>query len=186
MIKTRVIGLTTVLGTLLFAAGCANSRPQTPLPLPRSLAPQAVLGGSLHLYLNRAPGTLAAFEQAGKNALISAGDLWAIRRAARLVGTLEIARVKPNVDLSKSSVRDEFTNSILVGAPSDIRLAGQEVYMVDAQDGVSTLIWFGQGLFEVLQSKDPVVTGPRLAEAIIQYQQTRPEWLPLPSQYAPS
>jgi hypothetical protein len=173
------------IGALCAVAGCGQSRPPAPAPVPTALAPTAVLNGSLHFYLNSAPNTVSAFRQDKKDALISDGKLWEIRRVDRLIGTLEIATVKPNINLAKASVRDNFTKPILVGATSDIRLGGQEVSTLDSDDGVSTVVWFGRGLFEVLQLKDTVVTGPQLAQAIIQYQQTRPEWSPLPELYSP-
>jgi len=167
-------------------AACGSGRPAPPAPVPLTLAPTAVLSNSLHFYLNSAPDTLAAFHQNEHDALISDGKLWEIRRADRLIGTLEIATVKHDVNLERPSVRDNFTKPILVGAVSDIRLAGQEVATVASDDGVSTIVWFGRGLFEVLQLKDTVVTAPQLAQAIIQYQQTRREWSPLPELYTPA
>ena len=166
--------------------GCGHSAPAPPDPVPLSLAPTSVLAGSLHLYRNTAPDTLAAFRQDAKDALIADGKLWEIRRADRLIGTLEIATVKPNVNLERPSVRKNMTTPILVGQTSDIRLSGQEVSVVSSDDGVSTVVWFGKGLFEVLQVKDTVVTGPQLAQAIIDYEQTRPEWSPLPALYTPA
>lgn len=174
------------LVALLAAAGCGQSVPPAPRPVPTALAPASVLGGSLRLYPNTAPDTLAAFRQDPKDALISDGKLWEIRRADRLIGTLEIATVKPNVNLARPSVRHDFTDPILVGDVSDIRLEGQEVTTVSRDDGLSTIVWFGRGLFEVLQLKDQVVTGAQLATAIIAYQETRTEWSPLPELYSPS
>ena len=173
------------LAALLAAVACGGSKPAPPAPVPLALAPTAVLSNSLHFYPNTAPDTLAAFRQNAHDALISDGKLWEIRRADRLIGTLEIATVKHDVNLAKSSVRDNFTKPILIGAVSDIRLSGQEVATVQSDDGVATIVWFGRGLFEVLQLKDTVVTPPQLAQAIIQYQQTRPEWSPLPQLYTP-
>lgn len=182
----RRLARLTPLVVMVVAVGCGQARPAPPNPVPTALAPPSLLSGSLHLYLNTAPDTLAAFRQDRKDALISDGKLWEIRRADRLVGTLEIATVKPDVNLARPSVRDNFTKPILVGAVSDIRLSGQEVATVSSDDGVSTLVWFGRGLFEVLQLKDSVLTGPQLAQAIIQYQQTRREWSPMPQLYAPA
>ena len=184
--RRRLHGGVLAVLTVLAGAGCGQSRPAPPAPVPLSLAPTAVLNNSLHFYLNTAPNTLAAFQQNAKDALISDGKLWEIRRADRLIGTLEIATVKRDVDLARSKVRDNFTKPILIGAVSDIRLAGQEVATVSSDDGVSTVVWFGRGLFEVLQLKDTVVTAPQLAQAIIQYQQTRQEWAPLPQLYTPA
>jgi hypothetical protein len=170
----------------LALSGCGQSRPAAPDPVPLALAPTRLLGDSLHLYQNTARDTLAAFRQDPKDALISDGKLWEIRRADRLIGTLEIATVKPDVNLARPSVRRNLTTPILVGATSDIRLDGQEVTTVQRDDGVATIVWFGRGLFEVLQVKDTVVTGPQLATAVIQFQQTRPEWSPLPQLYSPA
>jgi len=178
------------LAALLVAAGllvgCADKPVGPARQVPVALAPGAVLGGSLHLYLNTAAGTEAAFHRGPKDSLISSGRLWEIRRKDRLIGTLEIAAVKPDVNLTKRSVREEFTSPILVGARNDIRVLGQEVDMVQTDGGLSTLVWFGQGLFLVLQVKDQLVGGPDLAQAIIDYQQSRSEWQPLPQLYTPT
>ena len=171
---------------LVLLAGCGDQPKAVPRLVPIALAPASVLGGSLGLYLNTAANTEAAFKQGAKDSLIDEGQLWEIRRKDRLIGTLEIATVKPDVDLTDDDVREEFTSPILVGARSDIRVLGQEVNMVQAEGGLSTLIWFGKGLFLVLQVKDQVVTAPDLAQAIIEHQQSRTEWEPLPELYSPS
>jgi hypothetical protein len=170
----------------LVLSGCQDDPAAAPRPVPATLAPKAVLGGSLGLYLNSAPGTEKAFREAGKDSLIDHGQLWEIRRKDRLVGTLQIATVKSDVNLAKHDVREEFAAPILVGARSDIRVLGQEVNQVENEGGLSTFVWFGKGLFLVLQAKDQVVTGVDLAQAIIEYQQSRPEWEPLPQLYTPT
>jgi hypothetical protein len=171
---------------VVLVTGCRDEPKAAPRPVPTALAPKTVLGGTLGLYLNKAAGTEAAFRQDSKDSLIDEGDLWEIRRKDRLIGTLEIATVKPNVDLSKDKVRQQFTSPILVGARNDIRVLGQEVNFVTGEGGLSTLVWFGKGLFLVLQVKDQVVSGPDLAQAILEHQQSRPEWEPLPQLYSPT
>jgi hypothetical protein len=178
--------LTVPLLAVLLVSGCRDEPKAAPAPVPTTLAPTAVLGGSLGLYLNTAAGTETAFKQDSKDSLIDEGKLWEIRRKDRLIGTLEIATVKPDVDLSKDAVRHQFTAPILVGARSDIRVLGQEVSLVQGEGGLSTLVWFGKGLFLVLQVKDQLVTGPDLAQAILEHQQSRPEWVPLPQLYSPT
>ena len=174
-----------VLAALLLS-GCGEDAVAAPRPVPTALAPASVLGNSLTLHLNTAPGTVAAFKQGKKDSLIDEGQLWEIRRKDRLIGTLQIATVKSDVDLSKRKVREQFTSPILVGARSDIRLLGQEVNMVEGEGGLSTLVWFGKGLFLVLQVKDQLVTGPDMAKALIEHEQSRTEWQPLPQLYAPA
>lgn len=174
-----------LLATMLLT-GCQEEREAAPRPVPTALAPTTVLGGSLGLHLNTSAGTEAAFRQDAEKSLIDQGKLWEIRRKDRLVGTLEIATVKPDIDLSEDDVRHDFTAPILVGSTSDIRLLGQEVNVVEGEGGLSTLVWFGEGLFLVLQVKDALVTGPDLAQAILEHQQSRPEWVPLPELYSPT
>ena len=169
----------------LLLAGCSKQAPAPFRPVPIALAPATVLGGKLQLHLNTSPETSRAFHQDDKLSLISDGRLWEVRRNDRLIGTLEIATVKPDIDLSRDSVRKNFTSPVLVGAITTIRLAGQEVSTVTRADGVATMVWFGRGLFEVLQVKDQVVTGAQLAQAIIEHQQTRSEWSPLAQLYTP-
>jgi hypothetical protein len=182
----RLAGVVAPLLAVLLVAGCQDEPKAAPRPVPITLAPKTVLGGSLGLYRNTAAGTERAFKQDAKDSLIDEGQLWEIRRKDRLVGTLEIATVKHGVDLSKDDVRHDFTAPILVGARSDIRVLGQEVNLVEGEGGLSTLVWFGKGLFLVLQVKDQLVTGPDLAQAILEHQQSRPEWEPLPQLYSPT
>ena len=173
-----------LLLTLLVAA-CGSTPVAAPRPLPTDLVPASVLGGSLGLYRNTAPGTVAAFHPGDKSTLVDEGGLWEVRRKDRLIGTLQIETLKDDVNLHKRSVREHITDPLLVGARGDIRLSGQEVSTVDTDGGLATLVWFGDHLLVVLQLKDTVVTAPALAQAIIDYQQSRPSWVPLPELYAP-
>jgi hypothetical protein len=173
-----------VLAVLLLGA-CGNDPAPTPRALPTALVPAKVLAGSLGLYRNTAPGTVAAFHPHDPSTLVDEGGLWEIRRKDRLIGTLQLETVKGDVNLHKRSVRDQITDPLLVGARSDIRLSGQEVSSVEGEGGLSTLVWFGDHLLVVLQVKDTLVEGPTLAQALIDFQQTRSEWVPLPELYAP-
>lgn len=166
--------------------GCGEEPVAAPRPVPTSLAPDTVLGGTLGLHLNTAAATEAAFRQGAEDSLIDDGRLWEVRRKDRLIGTLQIATVKAKVDLSDEDNRTDFTAPILVGARSDIRVLGQEVSLVENEGGLSTLVWFGKGLFVVLQVKDTLVSGPDLAKEVITYLQSREEWEPLPELYSPA
>jgi hypothetical protein len=182
-VKSRVVLAGAVAA--VFIAGCSASPPPAPRSVPTALAPATVLNGDLQLHLNETKETAAAFHQDDHRSLISDGKLWEVRRNDRLIGTLEIATVKPSVNLTRASVRTSLTTPILVGATSTLRLSGQEVSTVTRTDGVATLVWFGKGLLEIVQVKDQTVAGPQLAQAIIDYQQTRSEWSPLSQLFTP-
>ena len=181
-VRARLVAVPVLL---LLVAACGSEPVAAPRPVPTVLAPTTVLSDSLGFHLHTSAGAERAFSEGAEESLIDEGRLWEIRRQDRLVGTLQITSVKSDVDLSDREVRDQITEPILQGGRSDIRILGQEVSQIEDQGGLSTLVWFGRGLMLVLQVKDEVVTGPDLAQAVVEHQLTRPEWEPLPDLYAP-
>ena len=170
---------------VLVATGCGGDPPvAAPVPVSSALVPAKLHAGELGVYENTTPVTKRAFANLGQDALISDGRIWEIRRDDRLIATLEIATVKPEVNLARSSVRLQFTRPILAGDVSDIRLAGQEVSRVATSDGKTTMVWFGKGLFEVLQVKDRKVTAADLCQELIVHQQKVSAWEPIPDLFS--
>ena len=149
-----------------------------PAAVDPALAPEALPDG-LKLYENRDEDTLRAFANAGERTVVADGRIWEIRRADRLVGTLQIATLLPDIDLSDLEARDTIVRQILAGSVSSIRIGDVEVFTSTANDK-AMYVWFGAHLLQVLQLRDREVEDfePFAAE-IIAHQATIPSWKPL-------
>jgi hypothetical protein len=177
-VKLAAPWLAVALALGLGACGDAPAAEVVPVAFDRALAPPAI-GADLKLYENSDEDTLAAFANVGERSVMADGDVWEIRRADRLIGTLQIGSVVPDVDLQDLETRRSLVSQILASEPVSIRIADIEVYSVVTEDK-ATYVWFGAELFEVLQVRDrtlqdfePIVT------AVIEHQRTLSSWVPL-------
>jgi len=176
--------LVTVVVIALLAASTAacggSSKAVAPTEVDPKLAPPAI-GTNLKLYENRDRRTIHAFANAGKRSLVADGRIWEIRRADRLIGTLQISTVLPTVDLTKDTLRDSMVRQILPGSLSSIRIGDVEVFTSEV-NGKAVYVWFGKRLFEVLQLRDRATKDfEPLATQVIDHQATIPSWEPLPN-----
>lgn len=171
--------LVVTLSTSVVACGGGGGKTVAPAEVDPKLAPTA-LDANLKLYENRDRRTIHAFANAGKRSLVADGRIWEIRRADRLIGTLQIATVLPEVDLMKSNLRDSLVRQILPGSLSSIRIGDVEVFTSEV-NGKAVYVWFGKRLFEVLQLRDRATKDfEPLATQVIDHQATVPSWEPLP------
>ncbi len=171
----RLAGLV-VAATLLI--GCGDDAPEVAPPrVDVALAPAEV--GDLKLYENTAKETLAAFANAGDRSLASDGRIWELRRADRLVGTLQITTVLEQIDLADESDRRKIVSAVIPGSPLRRRVAGIEVYTFEVDDK-ATFVWFAQDLYEILQLKDREIDDyEAVVLAILEHQVTLAAFKPL-------
>jgi hypothetical protein len=170
-----------LLMSVAAAAACGDetSSSVAPSSVDPALAPTTLMD-NLKLYENRDEETITAFANAGERTLVADGRIWEIRRADRLIGTLQISTVLPDVDLSDPDVRDTLVRQILSGSMSSIRIGDVEVYTSTTNDK-AVYVWFGALMFEVLQLRDRGVTDfEPFATEIIGHQATLESWVPLP------
>lgn len=168
-----------MLVATLIACGGGSDESIAPIPVDVALAPPA-LGTNLKLYENQDDETITAFANAGERTLVADGRIWEIRRADRLIGTLQISTVLPDVDLRDDDVRDAMVRQILPGAQSSIRIGDTEVF-TSVVDEKAVFLWFGAHLFEVLQLKDRQLEDfEAIATQVIEHQETQASWEPLP------
>lgn len=154
--------------------------------MPASVAPAlapAKLLDELNLYENSDKSTLRAFANVGETSLVADGKIWEIRRADRLVGTLQISTVLPRVDLTDERERSAIAGQIVSGDVVRLRINNVEVYSTVLNDK-ATFLWFGIDLIEVVQIKDRALQEryEEVAAQIIDHQATVTEWKPLPLQ----
>lgn len=163
---------------LVGACGSDAAEAVPPARVPDDLAPDTVLDGLLVIE-NRDESTLEAFASADETSLVSDTRIWEIRRGQRLVGTLQISSVLPAVDLLDEDIRDRMVGQMILGQSSRIRIGDVEVFTTTNNDK-TVFIWFGEQVFEVLQTKDRELDPEALATAIIEYQDGQEGWIPLP------
>ena len=176
--RRSLLTIALVLAMLTAACGDEPEVAVAPEPVPDGLTPDTLLDGLLVIE-NRDESTREALAAEDESSLVSDTRLWEVRRGQRLVGTLQISMVLPRVDLLDQEIRDRFVGQMILGQSSRIRVGDVEVFTATSNDK-TVYIWFGERLFEVLQTKDRELDPEALLTAVIEYQDDRPEWVPLP------
>ena len=175
----RVCTLVAVAVLATACGGGGGDAAVAPLAVDLALAPEEV-GTDLTLYETRDEETVRAFANAGDRTLVADGRIWEIRRADRLIGTLQISTVTPEIDLRDDDTRDALVRQIIPGAQSSIRIGDTEVFTSTVEER-AVFLWFGARLFEVLQLKDSKIEDfEAIATQVIEHQETVETWEPLP------
>jgi len=175
-VTRTVLALSLALVVALTACGDERTVVQ-PTRVDTALAPTELPDG-LKLYENTSETTRRALANVGEGALMADGKVWEIRRADRLIGTLQVSTVLPRFDLSDPAVRDTMVSQIIPQGASRIRVQGIEVYQsLDEDRGI--FLWFGTGIYEVLQLKDRELELESVVDAILLHQRTVDAWRPL-------
>lgn len=172
-------GLLAVL--LLAACGGGADENVAPRAVDRALAPSSVAADRYRLFENDDDSTRDAFANAGPASLVDDGVVWEIRRADRLVGTLQISTLRADVDLTDADARASVVNDIIPGGGNRIAVAGQEVHTTTVADR-TVYLWFGERLYQVLTLKglDDDDQPEDVLGDVLTHQRTVPAWSPLP------
>jgi hypothetical protein len=178
MRRTRTAAMVLVVLTMV-ACGRDADPVAAPKRVPDDLVPPAYLDEGLLALENTDESTLAALANAKDTTLAADTRVWEIRRGQRLIATLQISSVLPKVDLLDEDVRDRFVGQVIPGQVSRIRTGDIEVFTISIDDK-TTYLWFGSELFEILQTKDRALEPEQLLAAVIQYQDDKEGWTPLP------
>ena len=178
----RIALMALLVATSVAACGNSDTAQGPPRKVPVALAPPALLAGSLTVGLDTKAEK--AFKSVEPKALIADGHLWTIRGAGdRLVGTLQLATLRPEVDLTYQEDRESVVDTVLPGARASITVAGLDITRSKGDDQKTVFVWFGDGLFQVLQLK-PSRAVPFDPEAllteVVTYQKAQPEWKAVP------
>lgn len=159
--------LTWLLACALLA-GCG----EVPLPPPPAAVPVELVPASLapDLGISEFAGARSAFADAGETSLVADGRLWEIRRAATLIGTLQIATVKDDVSTADPEDRSDILAAVMTGASYEtVDVGGVAVARASRADK-TLFVWFGTNLFEVLQLKGTKVDPDAVVAGLITHQ----------------
>lgn len=164
----RLVGLTVVFAVASIAwlalSGGDSVDAAPPAPIPPGFLPVTLENGALRVLEYEVAGE--GFASAGERSLLVDAQLWEVRRGARLVGTAQVATLKPKVSAGSERDRNDILGQILPTAATRIEIAGVEVHAAATADK-SMYIWFGDGLFVVLQLKVSQGSGINDPESIV-------------------
>ena len=138
----------------LLAGACGGDPPVVAKPesVPDGLVPEKVADGALAFYENTTDGVKNAFANAGKESLAADGRMWELRKNDRLIGTLQLSTLMPDVKLDNKRHRDQILKQIMPATVDEIVLGDTTVWTTGSADKNSYL-WFGEGMFAVLTLK---------------------------------
>jgi hypothetical protein len=153
VIRRRAAAALAIVACVFAACGqssdgvAAGTRTPTVAP---NLVPPSLHQGQLgtYEYAKAAKG----FAKAGPKSLVADGKLWEVRRSARLVGTIQIATLRPKVKVGSARDRSAIVAQLMPGQLTKLAVGGTEVFSSAAPDK-TTYLWFGNQLFELLQLK---------------------------------
>jgi hypothetical protein len=151
------------------ACGSGNAPLTAPARVPDDLVP-TVLPDSVTI--GEYKPARSRFAKAGETSLVADGRVWAIRRGQTLVGTLQASTVKPDVSLERLSDRKAVIDGVMLGQRYDTLYVGNLKVLSSTAADRTVYLWFGDGLFQVLQVKRGKVEPDVIAGDIIEYQQT--------------
>ena len=135
--------------------GSANASTKTAKAVPTSIVPATMdIGGGPNGQFTLAEygDAKSQFAHAGARSLVADGRLWEVRQGPTLVGTLQVSTLKPTVHVAKWKHRTQLAGLILPGAYTTITVSKVDVYATH-DDQLTTYLWFGDQMFEVLQLK---------------------------------
>jgi hypothetical protein len=171
----RALLLVVLVCVLLVGAACGSGRSTViarPAAVPTNLVP-TTLPSLPDFSLSEFAPARASFAHVGASSLVADGRLWQVRRGASLVGTLQISTVKPDVSVTKASDRNAILAGVMTGISYEtVDIAGISVAVSTSVDK-SLYLWFGPGLFEVMQLKGSQLDPEQVVTGVIQYQEAK-------------
>lgn len=141
---------------LLFGACSRGAHRAAPAPkLPDATVPKSlsVVDTDVVMVPNTAKATRRAFTSVGQSSLVEQSGVWELRKADKLVGTLELVTLdSTRSDTRRDKDRTAIRAQILSGDASQLDVDGLPVW--STKDGDRVLyVWYGRQVLSVLQVK---------------------------------
>lgn len=170
-----------VMTVLTGACGDDPAPEVRPAMVPDDLVPAAVQGNEFAFHESQLPQVEQAFANAGEKSLAADGRLWELRKDDRLVGSLQLTTLMPEVDLTK----EEHRNSIL----RQLLPTNRDQFLVDevrvwstASNNKTIYLWFGRDLYALMTLKggsEDALDSEQVLGDVISHAVLSDEWKPL-------
>ncbi len=151
--------------------GAASASPARAVPV--RIVPAVLPESGVAVVVSDSAAVTKALKALPRKALVSSAKLWELRRGAELVGALQVATLKPSVDLDDDRQRDQISRGILAGAVRATKVGDVLILAAKSQDKKSVYLWFREDLriYEVLQLKTGKLDHRGLVEELVAYQE---------------
>jgi hypothetical protein len=155
------------LAATIALASCGSEPPaRISAPIAPGLIPASVSPG---LALREYGPARKRFAAAGDVSLVDTGRLYELRDGDRLVGSLEVATLLPDVN-TFGNKRKSLLQQLLNNAPYEVTtIDSVQVAAIRARNH-ATYVWFGDHLLEVLQIRDEQIDPNVVVGALIRHQ----------------
>jgi hypothetical protein len=170
-VRRRVVLLVVAVSLTLGACGSSDGAPQVLARVPAGMVPQHLAGspGDTPLALTEYEAGAKRIARASANSMIAHGQVYEVRRGDTLVGALQIATLRPKVDVGSAKQRAKLASLVVSGATQKIIVSGVEVVASQTADKI-VFLWFGDQLFEVLQIKGEGLKPEQMLKDILDFQ----------------
>lgn len=180
----RVDFVAVALAAALAVGGCGGAdaaAPVRPPKVPSGLVPSSVQGDAFQLFESELPQVEEAFANAGENSLAADGRLWELRKGDRLVGSLQLTTLMPEVDLTKEEHRNSILSQLLPTSRDRLLIDEVDVWSTTSKNK-TIYLWFGRDLYALMTlkggSEDALDPEAVLAD-VIAHNVGSDEWKPL-------
>ena len=169
-----------VLALLGGACGEEEVVVEKPSSVPDGLVPEKIQGDKLAFYENTNDSVKDTFANAGKESLAADGRMWELRNNDRLVGTLQISTLMPEVKLENKRHREQILRQIMPATVDELSFDETVVWTTGSADK-NLYLWFGEETFAVLTLKggEEDLDADAVISEVIGYTTTSDNWQPL-------
>lgn len=172
------VALLVVGGLLAGCGGAAGDEAAPPPSVPADIVPVTALAGELSVVENTSESTRKVLTGSVESSLVAETRVWELRRADRLVATLQVSTVLPRIDFDDQEIRERFAAQVILGERSRLRVGDVEVFTTTSNDK-TVYLWFGADLYQVLQTKDRELEPEALLADLVRFQHDKPGWTPV-------
>jgi hypothetical protein len=182
---TRAASVAAVVATMAVASGgCGgdDAAPEVkPASVPEDLVPPAVQDNRFAFYESQLPQVKQSFADAGDDSLAADGELWELRKGDRLVGSLQLTTLMPEVDLADEDHRNAILSQLLPTNRDQFLVDEVRVWSTSSNNK-TIYLWFGRDLYALMTLKggsEDELDPERVLGEVVAYNVASDDWKPL-------
>lgn len=166
--RSRVAASPTLLVLVLLGAGCAQPLDLTAAADPAVLPSPAVPDAIGDITFEREPTAEVPFEEGGPDALVTAGQVYSVRRDGAIEASLQLAAFRPGLRQREEDVREGILRSLGGGRFEPNRVGGERIQSVTSVEQ-RLLLWFSPDgrYYQLMVARRSFTDADRLFAAVL-------------------